>query len=111
MKLCPLNLPNWNNAIPGSAQHEMIKEAWDALRAAILLDSELKRQREDILRALGIIRELATENESLRTRLVRLEKSHTALQKELRQLLLRQLHEAALLEDAPPPSHESQQIH
>ena len=49
----------------------MIKEAWDALRAAILLDSELKRQREDILRALNIIRELAGENESLRTRLAR----------------------------------------
>ena len=89
----------------------MIKEAWDALRAAILLDSELKRQREDILRALNIIRELAGENESLRTRLARLEKSHTALQKELRKLLLEQLHESALLEDELPPQPGSHQIH
>jgi hypothetical protein len=89
----------------------MIKEAWDALRAAILLDSELKRQREDILRALGIIRELAADNESLRMRLARLEKSHTALQKELRLLLLQQLHESALLAEEPRPQPESQQIH
>jgi hypothetical protein len=89
----------------------MIKEAWDALRAAILLDSELKRQREDILRALRIIRELAAENETLRTRLTRLEKSNTALQQEMRQILLKQLHEAILLEDDLPPQPESQQIH
>ena len=89
----------------------MIKEAWDALRAAILLDSELKRQREDILRALNIIRELAGENESLRTRLARLEKSNTALQKELRKLLLEQLHESSLLEKELPPQSESHQIH
>lgn len=89
----------------------MIKEAWDALRAAILLDSELKRQREDILRALSIIRELAAENEVLRTRLARLEKSHTALQKELRQLLLQQLRESSLLEEEPRPQPESHQIH
>ncbi len=89
----------------------MIKEAWDALRAAILLDSELKRQREDILRALNIIRELAAENESLRARLGRLERSHTVMQQELRQVLLNQLHESALLEDDPPVQPESQQIH
>lgn len=89
----------------------MIKEAWDALRAAILLDSELKRQREDILRALNIIRELAGENESLRTRLARLEKSNTALQKELRKLLLEQLHESSRLEKELPPQPESHQIH
>ena len=71
----------------------MIKEAWDALRAAILLDSELKRQREDILRALSIIRELAAENDSLRGRLVRLEKAHTAMQKEVRESLLKELRE------------------
>lgn len=89
----------------------MIKEAWDALRAAILLDSELKRQREDILRALNIIRELAAENESLRSRLARLEKSNAVMQQELRQILLNQLHESALLEDDPPVQPESQQIH
>ena len=89
----------------------MIKEAWDALRAAILLDSELKRQREDILRALNIIRELAAENESLRFRLARLERSNTIMQHELRQVLLNQLHESALLEDDPPPPPDSQQIH
>ncbi|MFN7927263.1 MAG: hypothetical protein U0Y68_04845 [Blastocatellia bacterium] len=89
----------------------MIKEAWDALRAAILLDSELKRQREDILRALSIIRELAADNDSLRLRLARLEKSHTALQKELRQLLLQQLHESALVEESPRRQSETQQIH
>lgn len=89
----------------------MIKEAWDALRAAILLDSELKRQREDILRALGIVRELAAENEALRGRLMRLEKSHALLQQEMRQLLLKQLHEASLLEDETAPRSESQRIH
>lgn len=87
----------------------MIREAWDALRAAILLDSELKRQREDILRALNIIRELAAENESLRGRLARLEKSHAVMQQEFRQLLLNQLHDSSLLEPPPPP--ESSQIH
>ncbi len=89
----------------------MIKEAWDALRAAILLDSELKRQREDILRALNIIRELAAENEGLRARLARLERSNTVMQQELRRVLLNQLHESALLEDDPSPQPESQQIH
>lgn len=89
----------------------MIKEAWDALRAAILLDSELKRQREDILRALNIIRELAGENESLRARLARMERSNTVMQQELRQVLLNQLHESALLEDDPPLHPKSQQIH
>jgi septal ring factor EnvC (AmiA/AmiB activator) len=89
----------------------MIKEAWDALRAAILLDSELKRQREDILRALSIIRELAADNESLRGRLSRLEKSHAVMQHEFRRLLLNQLHESALLNDDPPPQPESTQIH
>ena len=89
----------------------MIKEAWDALRAAILLDSELKRQREDILRALNIIRELAAENESLRSRLARMERSNGVMQQELRQILLNQLHEASLLEDHPPSPSESQQLH
>ena len=89
----------------------MIKEAWDALRAAILLDSELKRQREDILRALSIIRELAAENESLRARLGRMEKSNTIMQKELRLLLLQQLHESSILENEPPLQPESYQIH
>ena len=89
----------------------MIKEAWDALRAAILLDSELKRQREDILRALNIIRELAAENESLRFRLARMERSNAVMQQELRQILLNQLHESALLEDDPLPQPENQQIH
>jgi septal ring factor EnvC (AmiA/AmiB activator) len=89
----------------------MMKEAWDALRAAILLDSELKRQREDILRALNIIRELAAENETLRARLGRLEKSHASLQKELRKLLLAQLRELALLEDISSSPPERQQIH
>ncbi|HEX4950241.1 MAG TPA: hypothetical protein VFZ34_26475 [Blastocatellia bacterium] len=89
----------------------MIREAWDALRAAILLDSELKRQREDILRALNIIRELAAENESLRARLTRLEKSHAVMQQEIRQLLLNQLHDSAVLEDPPQVPSESQQIH
>jgi hypothetical protein len=73
----------------------MIKEAWDALRAAILLDSELKRQREDILRALNIIRELAAENDALRGRLIRLEKAHHAMQKEVREKLLQELREPA----------------
>ncbi len=89
----------------------MIKEAWDALRAAILLDSELKRQREDILRALHIIRELAAENESLRFRLARMERSNGVMQQELRQILLNQLHESSLLEDHPPSPPESQQLH
>ncbi len=83
----------------------MIKEAWDALRAAILLDSELKRQREDILRALSIIRELAAENEALRGQLARLEKSHVAMQKELRKALLEQLRPTI------PPENETQSIH
>lgn len=89
----------------------MIKEAWDALRAAILLDSELKRQREDILRALSIIRELAAENETLRARLGRLEKSNAMMHQEVRLLLLQQLHEPSILEDEPPLHLESQQIH
>lgn len=89
----------------------MIKEAWDALRAAILLDSELKRQREDILRALNIIRELAAENESLRSRLARMERSNAVMQQELRQILLNQLHESALLEDDLSPQPENRQIH
>ena len=84
----------------------MIKEAWDALRAAILLDSELKRQREDILRALSIIRELAAENEALRGQLLRLEKSHAAMQKELRKALLEQLRPTTI-----PPENETQSIH
>lgn len=84
----------------------MIKEAWDALRAAILLDSELKRQREDILRALSIIRELAAENEALRGQLVRLEKSHATMQKELRKALLEQLRPTTI-----PPENETQLIH
>ncbi len=66
----------------------MIKEAWDALRAAILLDGELKRQREDILRALNIIRELAAENAALRARLARLEETRAAIDAELRHQLL-----------------------
>lgn len=69
----------------------MVKEAWEALRAAILLDSELKRQREDILRALNIIRELAAENAALRARVARLEQAHTALEAELRLLLVERL--------------------
>jgi seryl-tRNA synthetase len=77
----------------------MVKEAWEALRAAILLDSELKRQREDILRALNIIRELAAENEALRARVARLEEAHCAVEAELRVLLLRQLQ----LPNSPPP--------
>ena len=89
----------------------MIKEAWDALRAAILLDSELKRQREDMLRALSIIRELAAENESLRTRLARMEKSNATMQQEMRRILLDQLHDSSLLEDHPAPPSESRQIH
>ncbi len=84
----------------------MIKEAWDALRAAILLDSELKRQREDILRALSIIRELAGENDLLRARLARLEKAHTAMQKEVRDNLLKELRELP-----PAPDSNSQHIH
>lgn len=70
----------------------MIKEAWDALKAAILLDSELKRQREDILRALNIIRELAAENAELRARVARLERARAALDAELRAQLLARLH-------------------
>lgn len=69
----------------------MVKEAWEALRAAILLDSELKRQREDILRALNIIHELAAENEALRARVARLEEMHTALEADLRLLLVERL--------------------
>lgn len=69
----------------------MVKEVWEALRAAILLDSELKRQREDILRALNIIREIAAENEALRKRVERLEESHLAVEAELRLLLLEKL--------------------
>ncbi len=70
----------------------MIKEAWDALKAAILLDSELKRQREDILRALNIIRELAAENAELRARVARLEQARAARDAELRDELLARLH-------------------
>jgi hypothetical protein len=73
----------------------MIKEAWDALKAAILLDSELKRQREDILRALNIIRELAAENAELRARLARLEQARAAIDAELRDELLTRLHLSA----------------
>jgi uncharacterized protein YhaN len=69
----------------------MIKEAWDALKAAILLDSELKRQREDILRALNIIRELAAENAELRARVVRLEQRRAVMDAELRDELLARL--------------------
>jgi len=69
----------------------MIKEAWDALKAAILLDSELKRQRADILRALNIIRELAAENAELRTRVARLEQARAAMDAELRSELLARL--------------------
>ncbi len=69
----------------------MIKEAWDALKAAVLLDSELKRQREDILRALNIIRELAAENAALRAQLARLEQTHTTTDAHLRACLLSHL--------------------
>jgi uncharacterized protein YhaN len=69
----------------------MIKEAWDALKAAVLLDSELKRQREDILRALNIIRELAAENAELRARVARLEQARTSAEAQLRALLLASL--------------------
>ena len=78
----------------------MIKEAWDALKAAILLDSELKRQREDILRALNIIRELAAENAELRARVSRLEHARAARDAELRDELLARLH-------LPPPYSSS----
>jgi len=78
----------------------MIKEAWDALKAAILLDSELKRQREDILRALNIIRELAAENAELRARVVRLEHARAVRDAELRHELLARLH-------LPPPYSSS----
>lgn len=71
----------------------MIKEAWDALRAAVLLDSELKRQREDILRALNIIRELAAENAELRTRVVYLEQARATADAQLRGFLLSSLNE------------------
>ena len=81
----------------------MIKEAWEALRAAILLDSELKRQREDILRALRIIRQLAAENDQLRANLARMEKANAAMQKELRQALLNRM------EDSPSPSDDDSQ--
>ena len=79
----------------------MIKEAWDALKAAILLDSELKRQREDILRALNIIRELAAENAELRTRVARLERARAAIDAELRDELLARLHQP----ESSPSSH------
>lgn len=69
----------------------MIKEAWDALRAAVLLDSELKRQREDILRALHIIRELATENAELKTRIAQLEQARASADAQLRNYLLTSL--------------------
>ena len=82
----------------------MIKEAWDALKAAILLDSELKRQREDILRALNIIRELAAENAELRARVVRLEHARAARDAELRDELLARLH-------LPPPYASYSQRH
>ncbi|MFN7946233.1 MAG: hypothetical protein U0Z53_12855 [Blastocatellia bacterium] len=69
----------------------MIKEAWDALKAAVLLDSELKRQREDILRALNIIRELAAENAELRAQLARLEQTRTTTEAQMRICLLAHL--------------------
>ncbi|HZS09500.1 MAG TPA: hypothetical protein VFD58_32015 [Blastocatellia bacterium] len=69
----------------------MIKEAWDALKAAVLLDSELKRQREDILRALNIIRELAAENAELRTRVAQLEQARISAEAQLRDHLLTSL--------------------
>ncbi len=72
----------------------MIKEAWDALRAAVLLDSELKRQREDILRALTIIRELAAENAALRARVVQLEQARVSTDAQLRAHLLASLNAA-----------------
>ncbi len=72
----------------------MIKEAWDALRAAVLLDSELKRQREDILRALNIIRELAAENADLRTRVAQLEEARISTDAQLRAHLLASLNPA-----------------
>jgi uncharacterized protein YhaN len=74
----------------------MLKEAWDALKAAILLDSELKRQREDILRALNIIRELAAENAELRARVARLEQRRAAMDAELRDELLQRLYSPRL---------------
>ena len=77
----------------------MIKEAWDALKAAVLLDSELRRQREDILRALSIIRALAAENAELRARVARLERARAAIDAELRDELL-----ARLQAPSPPAS-------
>ncbi|MFN0122277.1 MAG: hypothetical protein ACKV2V_17415 [Blastocatellia bacterium] len=77
----------------------MIKEAWDALRAAVLLDSELKRQREDIMRALTIIRRLAAENADLRARLATLENSHTRAESSLRDELLVSLHRGPVRPD------------
>lgn len=71
----------------------MIKEAWDALRAAFLLDSELKRQREDILRALNIIRELARENAELRARVAYLEQARSTADAQLRNFLLSSLNQ------------------
>jgi uncharacterized protein YhaN len=80
----------------------MIKEAWDALKAAILLDSELKRQREDILRALNIIRELAAENAELRARVARLEQARAIMDAELRSELV-----ARLRSPRSYPAHQS----
>ena len=75
----------------------MLKEAWEALRAAILLSSELKRQREDTLRILTLVRELAAENEALRARIARLEKAHAKTETELRAELLSRLRQPDLL--------------
>jgi hypothetical protein len=69
----------------------MMKEAWDALKAALQLDAELRRQREDILRALNIIRALAAENAELRTRLARLEQTRANADAQMRAQLLASL--------------------
>jgi uncharacterized protein YhaN len=69
----------------------MMKEAWDALKAALQLDAELRRQREDILRALNIIRALAAENAELRTRLARLEQTRATADAQMRAQLLASL--------------------
>jgi uncharacterized protein YhaN len=69
----------------------MMKEAWDALKAALQLDAELRRQREDILRALNIIRALAAENAELRARLARLEQTRATADAQMRAQLLASL--------------------
>lgn len=69
----------------------MMKEAWDALKAAMQLDTELRRQREDILRALNIIRALAAENTELRSRLARLEQTRANADAQMRAQLLASL--------------------